>query len=196
MGFAGVCSEASTVRINSERFKRVVEGSGVSVSDLAAQMPEVGGNEKKLKLAERKIRNWMRGSSHPHPRVSEMNALAGALGVPASRFCRWTSRYRWARSSERKSRLIVDQIRGMGIEEATTVLRFSPRRGAVMVNKALQAAIADAEGFDADLNRLVVSEARADEGAIIKRFRPKDRGRAHPIQKRTSHIVVSVEEAD
>jgi large subunit ribosomal protein L22 len=185
-----------TVRINADRFKRAVEASGKTVEELAASMPGASESEKKRKACERKVRNWMRGSSHPNPRVAEMDALAGAMGVPRGRFCCWTSTYRFARSSERKSRLVVDAIRGMGVEEASSVLRFSPRRAAVMVNKALQAAVSDAEVSDADLNRLVVSEARADEGAIIKRFQPKDRGRAHPIQKRTSHIVVSVEEAD
>jgi len=184
------------VRINGDKFRRAASEAGLDVAALAASLPGAGESEKKRAAAEKKVRNWMRGSSHPNPRVAEMNALARAMGVPAGRFCMWTSTYRWSRSSERKSRLVVDEIRGLGVEEASTILRFSPRRAATMVNKALQAAISDAESLDADLNRLVVSEARADEGAIIKRFRPKDRGRAHPIQKRTSHIVVSVEEAD
>lgn len=196
VGSMGVKREDWLVRINGDKFRRAAAEAGLDVSALAAALPGAGESEKKRAAAEKKVRNWMRGSSHPNPRVAEMNALAQAMGVPAGRFCVWTSQYRWSRSSERKSRLVVDEIRGLGVEEASTILRFSPRRAATMVNKALQAAISDAEALDADLNRLVVSEARADEGAIIKRFRPKDRGRAHPIQKRTSHIVVSVEEAD
>ena len=79
---------------------------------------------------------------------------------------------------------------------ADTLLRFNPKRAAVMVRKTLRAAIADAEQNEVPIDRLYVSESRVDEGMIIKRFRPKDRGRAHPIQKKTSHIVVGVEELD
>ncbi len=182
------------MRINANKFKALATEAGIDAAALAAALPKEDDRRKREGESERKIRNWMQGKEHPKPKVAEVQALANALGVRPTAFCRFTSMGRWQRSSERKSRLVVDQIRGLGIEEASNILRFSPRRAAVMVNKVLQAAIADAEAFDVDLNRLVVSEARADEGMIIKRFRPKDRGRAHPIQKRTSHITVSVEE--
>lgn len=183
------------MRINADKFKALVRESGAEVSALAAALPRPSDSEKQLSIAEKKVRNWMSGKDHPRAKASEIAALAQALGVRPSSFCRWTSTYKWSRSSERKSQLVVDMIRGKDVEAASAMLKFSPRRAAVMVNKALQAAVADAEASDADLNRLVVSEARADKGVIIKRFQPKDRGRAHPIQKRTSHIIVSVEEA-
>jgi large subunit ribosomal protein L22 len=183
------------VRINADKFKKLVRESGMDAGELARALPRPSDSEKQLAIAEKKLRNWMSGRDHPRAKSADISALAQALGVQPSAFCRWTSTYRFARSSERKSRLVVDMIRGRGVEDASNLLQFSPKRASVMVNKALQAAIADAESADADLGRLVVSEARADEGMIIKRFRPKDRGRAHPIQKRTSHIVVSVEEA-
>ncbi|TVQ81193.1 MAG: 50S ribosomal protein L22 [Phycisphaeraceae bacterium] len=103
---------------------------------------------------------------------------------------------RFQRTSPRKARLLADLIRGRRVDEADTLLRFNPKRAAVMVRKALRAAIADAEQNEVPIDRLYVSESRVDEGMIIKRFRPKDRGRAHPIQKKTSHIVVGVEELD
>ena len=56
--------------------------------------------------------------------------------------------------------------------------------------------VTDAEVHDVSTDRLIIAESRVDEGLIIKRFRPKDRGRAHAIQKKTSHIVIGVEEAD
>ncbi|XHC26559.1 50S ribosomal protein L22 [Phycisphaerales bacterium ac7] len=92
--------------------------------------------------------------------------------------------------------LVVEMIRGRSFAEADALLQFSPKRAATMVRKVLNAAVADAEAANADVARLVVSEAKADGAVIIKRFQPKDRGRAHPIQKRTSHITVSVEEAN
>ncbi len=106
----------------------------------------------------------------------------------------WMAKHRYARISERKARLVADLIRGLPANEAVQVLEFTHKRAAVMVNRVLQSAMASANEQEANMGRLVVSEARVDPGPIIKRFRPKDRGRAHAIQKRTSHIVVSVDE--
>jgi len=85
-------------------------------------------------------------------------------------------------------------IRGKRIEEALTALDFSKKRGSVFISAVLKSAIANAEEKNADPTRLVVSESRVDEGPTLDRFQPKDRGRAHPIKKRTSHIHVAVEE--
>lgn len=106
----------------------------------------------------------------------------------------WMAKHRYARISERKARLVADLIRGLPANEAVQVLEFTHKRAAVMVNRVLQSAMASANEQEANMGRLVVSEARVDPGPIIKRFRPKDCGRAHAIQKKTSHIVVSVDE--
>jgi large subunit ribosomal protein L22 len=103
--------------------------------------------------------------------------------------------FRFARISSRKARLVVDLIRGKSFEEADMLLQFSKKRAAVMVRQALQAAAANAEDQgELDKRRLIVTEARVDEGPTMKRWQPKDRGRAHPILKRTSHIHVVVDE--
>ncbi|MCK4871496.1 MAG: 50S ribosomal protein L22 [Phycisphaerales bacterium] len=107
----------------------------------------------------------------------------------------YTSKYNYARISARKVRLVADLIRGKSLDEALSLLSFSKKRAAVMVKKTLDAAVADAELDDADITVLYVSESRVDAGPTLKRWRPKDRGRAHPINKRTSHIIVAVEEA-
>lgn len=104
--------------------------------------------------------------------------------------------HRFARISERKARLVADLIRGMDCDQAIETLRFTHRRGAHFVNRVLQSAMSNANEQEASMNRLFVSEARVDPGPIIKRFRAKDRGRAHPIQKRTSHIVIVVDERE
>jgi large subunit ribosomal protein L22 len=74
------------------------------------------------------------------------------------------------------------------------MLNFTTRRAAVDVKRALLAAVNDAEQADADVGRLIVTESRVDSAPTIKRFKPKDRGRAHPIKKRMSHITIGVEE--
>jgi large subunit ribosomal protein L22 len=101
--------------------------------------------------------------------------------------------HRFARIAPRKARLVADLIRGQRIEVALTALQFSKRRGAPLVASVLRSAIANAEENNADPSRLVVSESRVDEGPTMKRFQPKDRGRSHPIMKRTSHIIVAVD---
>ena len=104
-----------------------------------------------------------------------------------------TASHKFARIAPRKARLVADMIRGKGIEDALATLEFSPRRGAWFIKSVLRSAIANAEERNADVGRLFVSESRVDEGPTIKRFQPKDRGRSHPIMKRTSHIHVSVD---
>jgi large subunit ribosomal protein L22 len=106
----------------------------------------------------------------------------------------YSASHRFARISPRKARLVVDMVRGLNIEEAISTLDFSKRRGAYFLSGVLKSAIANAEENDADVSKLFVESTWVDEGPTIKRFQPKDRGRAHPIWKRTSHIHVQVAE--
>jgi len=102
--------------------------------------------------------------------------------------------HRFARIAPRKARLVADMIRGLPVDRAITALDFSKKRAAYYYRSVLKSAIANAEENDADLGTLVVQESRVDEGPVIKRWRPKDRGRAHPILKRTSHLHVVLDE--
>jgi large subunit ribosomal protein L22 len=106
----------------------------------------------------------------------------------------WHAEHRYARISSRKVRLIANLIRGRDVQDALNILKFAPNRAAVMVSKVLTSAIANANENEADVDHLFVERAYVDEGPTIKRWHPKDRGRAHPIMKRTSHITVVVEE--
>ena len=106
----------------------------------------------------------------------------------------WTATHRFARIAERKARLVADMIRGRRCDEAVEMLRFTHKRAARMVDRVLKSAMANANEKEATMSKLYVSEARVDAGPIIKRWHPKDRGRAHPIFKRTSHIIVAVDE--
>lgn len=182
------------MRLNFERFRALVAEQGVDAEQLAGALPEETGRRKERSGQARKIRNWLMGRDHPKAKRAEIEAIAGVLGVEPAVIARFTSRGSFVRSSPRKSRLSADLIRGRDAVEAQTLLAFNPRRSSWMVKKVLDAAIADAEAHDVSPDRLIVAESRVDEGVIIKRFRPKDRGRAHPIQKKTSHIVVGVEE--
>ncbi len=108
----------------------------------------------------------------------------------------WRAVYRFARTSSRKARLVIDLIRGRRVNDAVDILRFTDKRAAALVDKALRSAMANANEQEADLRSLYVKQALVDDGPFFKRFRPKDRGRAHRILKRTSHITVVVAERE
>ncbi|WP_369600946.1 50S ribosomal protein L22 [Hahella sp. SMD15-11] len=100
-----------------------------------------------------------------------------------------------ARLSAQKARLVADQIRGKHVEEALDILTFSPRKGAKIIKKVLESAIANAENNDGlDVDELHVSTVFVDEGPTLKRIRPRAKGRADRILKRTCHITVKVSE--
>jgi len=106
---------------------------------------------------------------------------------------------KFIRMSPRKVRLVVDQIRGVPLNEAYALLQFSKKAAAVPVEKTLRSAVANAQyrgegqGDVVDADELVVREAYVNEGPTFKRFRAAAMGRATPIRKRTSHITVVVD---
>ena len=100
---------------------------------------------------------------------------------------------RGVRLSAQKGRLVADQIRGLPVERALNVLAFSPKKGAVIIKKVLESAIANAEHNEgADIDELKVSTICVDEGSTLKRFRARAKGRGARILKPTCHITVTV----
>ncbi|MFK8068264.1 MAG: 50S ribosomal protein L22 [Gammaproteobacteria bacterium] len=100
-----------------------------------------------------------------------------------------------ARISAQKARLVADQVRGLNVEKAINLLTFSTKKGAGIIKKILESAIANAEHNNgADIDELVISKIHVDEGPIFKRFRARAKGRGNRILKRTSHITLAVEE--
>ncbi len=103
------------------------------------------------------------------------------------------AKHRYARISAQKGRLVADQIRGLPVEEALNVLVFSKKKGAVLIKKVLDSAIANAENNEgADIDELTVKSICIDEGPTMKRIRARAKGRASRILKRSSHITVAV----
>ena len=104
---------------------------------------------------------------------------------------------KYARISPQKMRLVVDQIRGLPVDRALNILTFSNKKGADIVKKVLESAIANAEHNDgADIDELKVSSVCVDVGPTLKRLRPRARGRADRIIKRMSHLTVTVAEPE
>lgn len=97
--------------------------------------------------------------------------------------------------SAQKARLVGDQIRGLPVEKALNILSFSTKKAALIVKKILESAIANAEHNEsADIDELKVTTVFVDEGATLKRFRARAKGRANHILKRTCHITIKVAE--
>lgn len=104
-----------------------------------------------------------------------------------------SAKLRYAHLSAQKGRLVADQIRGLPVERALDVLAFSKKKGAALVKKVLDSAIANAENNEgADIDELKVSAVCVDEGPTMKRIRARAKGRASRILKRTSHITITV----
>lgn len=101
------------------------------------------------------------------------------------------STYRYAKISAFKAREVTRAIQGMPATDALDLLRFTPKKAAVLILKTLKSAIANAENNNSlNASDLVVKEAVVGEGPTLNRFQPKARGSAGPIRKRTSHIKV------
>jgi len=102
--------------------------------------------------------------------------------------------HRFARISPRKAGLVMDLIRGKPLEEALRVLEFSPKRASKLVAKVVRSAMANADEQEADLEQLYVSEARAEQGPVLRRMWPRSRGSADMLRRPTSHLVVELEQ--
>ena len=179
------------MRIVGKKLKARAQDKGLSVEQLATAVERTGLSGGRAISA---INNWMRDRDHPRCKNEDVQALAGAIGCEVADIARFTSVFRYHRGSPRKTKLLTDLIRGKDFNTAMDLLSFNTKRAAVDVRKALLAAFADAEQAEADGGALVVAESRVDNGPIVKRFQPKDRGRAHPILKRMAHITVGLEE--
>lgn len=102
---------------------------------------------------------------------------------------------RYVRIAPRKVRIVMDLVRGKSIPDALAILRFTPKAASPIIEKVLKSAVANAEhNYDMNSNNLYISQAFADQGPTIKRFRPRAQGRASRINKKTSHITIVVSE--
>lgn len=104
---------------------------------------------------------------------------------------------RYARFSPKKGRDVAREIVGLPVSDAIDALTYTPKKAAFLINKTLKTAIADAENnFDLDAESLVVKEASVTAGPAFRRFKPRARGSASAIKKRTSHITVVLSPSD
>ncbi|WP_026895040.1 50S ribosomal protein L22 [Clostridiisalibacter paucivorans] len=104
---------------------------------------------------------------------------------------------KYIRISPRKVKIVADLVRGKSVDEALAILKFTPKKGAEVLEKVVQSALANAENnFSMDRDNLYVAQVYANQGPVLKRWRPRAQGRAFQIKKRTSHVGVVLQERE
>ena len=179
------------MKLRGDKLKTLLSERNMTADQLAEALVEPGFPKDDALSA---LNNWIVGRDHPRCKTKTVQKIAGVVGCSPKDIARFTCQVMHHRGSPRKARLVADLVRGKRVDQAQNLLTFTTKRAALNIKKALLAAIADAEQNEADVTRLFVVESRVDEGPRIKRFQPKDRGRAHPIIKCLSHITIGLEE--
>jgi len=179
--------------LSGRKLQQCRKARGMSVTELAESIDRAGLEGDQARAA---IGNWEQNRLTPAPNSSDLDSLARALQVTRQDLIVWTASHRFAPIAPRKARLVAELIRGRSVQDALDVLKFANKRAAVMLDKVLRSAIANADEQEADVERLFVCDARVDEGGVrqnTRRWRPKDRGRAVSWTRLASHIHVSVD---
>ena len=178
--------------LNADKLKELCRQRQINVDELAGYLARGGFDKQKAAVA---VKNWQKGLFKPEPQAEDIRRLATALSAEVNDLADWRSSYRYAPMSARKVRLVAEMITGLRVQEAMDVLKFTRKRAAAMIDKVLRTAVADADEQRADVDNLYVSSAHVDDAGNrigTKRWIPKDRGRAHPINKKACHIHVTV----
>ncbi len=107
-----------------------------------------------------------------------------------------TAKVTFVRIAPRKVQIVLDLIRNKPCEEAMAILKYTPKAACEPLYKLLKSAMANAENKNMDVTRLYVAACSVDQGPTLKRIRPRDKGRAYRINKKTSHINITLKEAE
>ena len=157
--------------------KSAAKASGEKKADKPATSPA------KAKAAAKTEGSGAKAAPKPKPKPKETELEAPVVRAKAS----------YVRVAPRKARLLADQVRGLPLEDARTLLRFSPRSAARDIVKLIDSAAANAENnHELIADELRIVDIRVDEGPTLRRYRPRALGRATRINKRTSHIQVAL----
>jgi ribosomal protein L22 len=170
--------------------ERKADGEKTASRKPAAGKSKGGGRktEAKAKPATKKAPDR---KAAPKPKAEPKPTPAAEKPAPPPPVVRASARY--VRTAPRKARLVADQVRGLHIDKARALLRFSPRSAARDIAKLIDSAAANAENnHELVADDMKISELTVDEGPTLRRYRPRALGRATRINKRTSHISVAL----
>jgi ribosomal protein L22 len=174
-------SEARTKQSETKPATQKKTTTGKKADPEKAEKP--AGSKAKSEAAKKTEGAGAKAAAKPKPKAKEADREAPTVRAKAS----------YVRVAPRKARLVADQVRGLPIEDARTLLRFSPRSAARDLIKLIDSAAANAENnHDLIADELRIADIRVDEGPTLRRYRPRALGRATRINKRTSHIQVAL----
>jgi ribosomal protein L22 len=182
-------------RGGSKQAKKVEEkgASQAGKKTTAKSKPSAKGTSTKAKGSDTKAKTADTKTAQKSKAKRPAASKAKATEKEAPQRPVVNARARYVRIAPRKARLIADQVRGLPLEDAQTLLRFSPRGAARDISKLIDSAVANAEqNHDLVADDLLVKEVTVDEGPTLRRYRPRALGRATRINKRTSHIHVAL----
>lgn len=180
--------------LSTDKLNEKIKSRAVNTAALADGLTRSGFGRKEAVSA---VKNWQKGLLKPIPQTEDLKRLADTLGVQITDISQWRASVRYAPTSPQKARLVTKLISGLDAQDALDTLKFTNRRVASMVEKALKSAIASADENSADVENLYVSQARVDGAGLrigTKRWIAKDRGKAFSIRKMASHIHITVAE--
>jgi ribosomal protein L22 len=164
------------------------ETAATEAADATDEEQEAGEEKPRRGRRRGAAETGAAGAKRSEPAREAPRDAGGALAVRA--------RAKYVRSAPRKARLVMDHIRGKEVSDARAILKHTPRAVAADISKLLESAVANAENnFELDPEDLKVGTAYVDEGPTIKRYRPRALGRATRINKRTSHMTITLTEA-
>jgi len=199
---AAVAEEQAKPRRRRARRKKADEEEAEATEPQAEETEPESAEAEEPESAEAEEPEADEAEEAKEPEAAEEEAAEEAAPKPAPTRARRQpaegpvavrARARYVRTSARKARLVCDHIRGKSVPEARAILGFTPRAVARDWSKVLESAVANAEANHELLgDELKVTEAYADEGPTLKRFRPRAMGRATRIRKRTSHLTITL----
>ncbi|HBG27766.1 MAG TPA: 50S ribosomal protein L22 [Phycisphaerales bacterium] len=180
--------------LSAKKLDNLIKTTGTNVTELAEKMVRTGMEKKQAATA---LKNWRKGLMSPIPKKADVEAIATAMGIQVTDISEWQTTVKYAPSAPRKAGLVTQLIAGRNAQEALDLLKFTHKRAAYIIEKALKSAVANADEDSADVENLYISEARVDGAGVragTKRWIAKDRGRAHSLRKLASHIHITVTE--
>jgi ribosomal protein L22 len=189
-GSSGTRQRKSSAKPKEETAAR---GKGGTASEATSKTADAEASKSSTEKAPARKAPAKKSEDKPKAETSKAPARRRASKQEAPERPVVNARARFVRVAPRKARLVADQVRGLALDDALPLLRFSTRSAAQDIRKLIESAAANAEAnHDLVADDLMIKDIHVDEGPTLRRYRPRALGRATRINKRTSHIVVAL----
>jgi large subunit ribosomal protein L22 len=198
---AASAGSRSAAKKPAAKAKETATGGSGSAAKASSKTADTKGSEKSTSKAPAKKPAAKKPAAKAETKAKAPARKPAAKGAPAKQEAPErpvvSARARFVRVAPRKARMVADQVRGLALDDALPLLRFSTRSAAQDIRKLIESAAANAEAnHDLVADDLFIKDIHVDEGPTLRRYRPRALGRATRINKRTSHIAVALTPED